>query len=135
MGGIVPSVNYKDHLLYLLQDIYFNNIDNANADAAIEAMHPQVRWVHNQVWEHDGHKSSIKDILNGQEEVKKFLRSRVKETQVEGIIHKVENVVSDGEFGAFKANVIGVDNTKKPFIGIVKLQDNKIIYYRVLPEE
>ena len=135
MAVIVPSVNHKEHLFYLLQDIYFNNIDNANADAAVEAMHPQVRWVHNQVWEHDDHKSSIKDILNGQEEVKEFLRNRVKETQVEGIIHKVENVISDGELGAFKANVIGTDNTKKPFIGVVKLQDNKIIYYRVLPEE
>jgi hypothetical protein len=135
MVVIVPSVNHKEHLFYLLQDIYFNNIDNADADAAIEAMHPQVRWVHNQVWEHDGHKSSIKDILNGQDEVKRFLRNRVKETQVEGIIHKVENVISDGELGAFKANVIGTDNTKKAFIGIVKLQDNKIIYYRVLPEE
>ena len=135
MVVIVPSVNHKEHLFYLLQDIYFNNIDNADADAAIEAMHPQVRWVHNQVWEHDGHKSSIKDILNGQDEVKRFLRNRVKETQVEGIIHKVENVISDGELGAFKANVIGKDNTKKAFIGIVKLQDNKIIYYRVLPEE
>ena len=36
--------------------------------------------------------------------------------QIEGIIHKVENVVSDGKLGAFKANVIGTDKSKKPFL-------------------
>ena len=56
-------------------------------------------------------------------------------TQIEGIIHKVENVVSDGKLGAFKANVIGKDKSKNPFFGLVELKDDKIIYYRVLPLE
>jgi len=98
-------------------------------------MHDDVRWVHNQVWEHDGHKSSTKDVLEGRNEVREFLRKRVIEMQVEGIIHKVENVVSDGKLGAFKANVIGTDKSKIPFFGLVELKDDKIIYYRVLPQE
>ena len=127
--------NFEEQLFHLLQDIYFDNIDNAKADEAVEAMHPQVRWVHNQVWEHDGHKSSTKDVLEGRDEVREFLRKRVIEMQVEGIIHRVENVVSDGKLGAFKANVIGTDKSKKPFFGLVELKDDKIIYYRVLPQE
>tara|TARA_Y100001970_G_C14043858_1_gene755261 strand:- start:127 stop:534 length:408 start_codon:yes stop_codon:yes gene_type:complete len=135
MEVIVRNKNHEDHLMYLLQDIYFNNIDTAKANEASEAMHDDVRWVHNQVWEHDAHKSSIKDTLTGKDEVRKFLQKRVIEMQVEGIIHKVDNVVSDGKLGAFKANVIGTDKTKKPFFGLVEIKDNKIIYYRVLPQE
>ena len=125
----------EKHLFQLLQDIYFDNIDTAKADEASEAMHDAVRWVHNQVWEHDGHKSSTKDVLEGRDEVREFLRKRVIEMQVEGITHRVENVVSDGKLGAFKANVIGTDKSKKPFFGLVELKDDKIIYYRVLPQE
>ena len=39
----------KEYLFHLLQDIYFDNIDTAKADEASEAMHNDVRWVHNQV--------------------------------------------------------------------------------------
>tara|TARA_B100001121_G_C18659647_1_gene608193 strand:- start:734 stop:1129 length:396 start_codon:yes stop_codon:yes gene_type:complete len=125
----------EEYLFHLLQDIYFDNIDTAKADEASEAMHNDVRWVHNQVWEHDAHKSNIRDTLNGRKEVREFLRKRVVEMQIEGIIHKVENVVSDGKLGAFKANVIGTDKSKKPFFGLVEIKDDKIIYYRVLPLE
>ena len=65
---------YKDQLYHLLQNVYFDNIDNARPDEASEAMHSKVRWVHNQVWEHDGHESGYRDALNGQDEVKEFLR-------------------------------------------------------------
>ena len=126
---------YKDQLYHLLQNVYFDNIDNARPDEASEAMHPKVRWVHNQVWEHDGHESSYRDALNGQDEVKEFLRKRVLEMQVEGIIHRVDNVISDGKLGAFKANVVGKDQSEKPFFGLVELKDKKIFYYRVLPQE
>ena len=60
-------------------------------------------------------KTNIRDTLNGRKEVREFLRKRIVEMQIEGIIHKVENVVSDGKLGAFKANVIGTDKSKKPF--------------------
>ena len=126
---------HEEKLFHLLQDIYFDNIDTAKADEASEAMHNDVRWVHNQVWEHDAHKSNIRDAFNGRKEVREFLRKRIVEMQIEGIIHKVENVVYDGQLGAFKANVIGKDKSKKPFFGLVELKDDKIIYYRVLPLE
>ena len=126
---------HEEKLFHLLQDIYFDNIDTAKADEASEAMHNDVRWVHNQVWEHDAHKSNIRDAFNGRKEVRDFLRKRIVEMQIEGIIHKVENVVSDGKLGAFKAYVIGTDKSKKPFFGLVEIKDDKIIYYRVLPLE
>ena len=38
MEVIVPNKNHENHLMYLLQDIYFDNIDTAKADEASEAM-------------------------------------------------------------------------------------------------
>ena len=77
---------HEEKLFHLLQDIYFDNIDTAKADEASEAMHNDVRWVHNQVWEHDAHKSNIRDAFNGRKEVREFLRKRIVEMQIEGII-------------------------------------------------
>lgn len=123
----------NEELLSLLQDIYFNNIDSANAESAVQAMHESVKWIHTQVWEHDGHDASTIDTLNGREAVKKFLIGRVKEMQVEGIIHKVHKVLTDGTSGAFQASVIGVDGSEKSFFGWVEIKDKKIISYRVMP--
>jgi len=122
-------------LFHLLQNIYFDNIDNSEADEAVEAMHPKVRWVHNQVWEHDGHRSEVRDILEGREAVRDFLSKRVIEMQQEKIVHKVNSVSSNGELGAFQADVIGPDKTKRPFFGLVKIKEDRIFYYRVLPKE
>ena len=123
----------NEELLSILKDIYFNNIDSANAESAVQAMHESVEWIHTQVWEHDVHDASTIDTLNGREAVKKFLIGRVKEMQVEGIIHKVHKVLTDGTSGAFQASVIGVDGSEKSFSGWVEIKDKKIISYRVMP--
>lgn len=123
----------NETLLYLLQDVYFNNIDTAKADLAVEAMHESIEWIHTQVWEHDGHNSSYVDNLNGRKAVRDFLAERVREMQVEGIVHKVNKVLTDGKSGAFQASVIGMDGTEKAFFGWVEIKDKKISSYRVMP--
>jgi len=123
----------NETLLYLLQDVYFNNIDTAKADLAVEAMHESIEWIHTQVWEHDGHNSSYVDNLNGRKAVRDFLTERVSEMQVEGIVHKVNKVLTDGKSGAFQASVIGMDGTEKAFFGWVEIKDKKISSYRVMP--
>jgi hypothetical protein len=122
-----------EKLFYLLQCVYFDNIDKAKANEAVEAMHDSIEWIHTQVWEHDGHDSSYVDNLNGREAVRIFLTERVKEMQVEGIIHKVNKVITDGVSGAFQASVIGIDGTEKSFFGWVETKDEKISSYRVIP--
>ena len=122
-----------ERLLYLLQQIYFDNIDSARAEEAAEAMHESIEWIHTQVWEHDGHDSNYVDKLKGREAVKEFLIERVKEMQVERITHKVNKVLTDGSSGAFQASVIGVNGEKKSFFGWVEVKDEKIISYKVMP--
>ena len=38
----------NEKLLYLLQCVYFDNIDQAKANEAVEAMHDSVEWIHTQ---------------------------------------------------------------------------------------
>ena len=123
----------REKVLYLLQEIYFDNIDSGNADLAVEAMHSDVDWVHTQVWEHDGHNRDSLDTLSGREELRAFLTSRIPEMQREGIEHKVRKVIIDGKEGAFQAQVIGPDGDAKDFFGWIELRDGKIGSYRVIP--
>ncbi len=54
--------------------------------------------------------------------------------QVVGIRHKVGAVLTDGEYGAFRAEVIGPTGKTVPFLGWVELKDGKISSYIVMPE-
>ena len=125
----------KEEVLHLLQKIYFDNIDSGNADLAVEAMHRDVVWVHTQVWEHDGHNRDSLDTLNGRAALRTFLAGRIPEMQREGIEHKVHNIVTDGEKGAFQAQVIGPNGDAKDFFGWIELRDGRIGSYRVIPTD
>ena len=124
----------NDQLYDLLQRIYFDGIDNADARAAVEALHENVEWVHTQVWEHDGHNRSKTDTLHGRESVREFLAARIEEMQVEGIKHQLRKVITEGDTGAFRAEVVGPAGVSLPFFGWVEIKDKKIITYIVVPE-
>lgn len=120
-------------LYHLLQETYFDSIDAGDAEAAVTALHEDVEWVHTQVWEHDGHTGRETDTLDGREAVRSFLADRIEEMQVEGIEHKIRDVVGHGDTGAFRAEVVGSDDTTKPFLGLVELTDGEISTYVVSP--
>lgn len=122
-----------DKLYDLLQRVYFDGIDNADAAAAVEALHENVEWIHTQVWEHDGHSRSKMDKLHGRESVREFLAARIKEMQVEGIKHRLRKVITEGDTGAFRAEVVGPAGVSLAFFGWVEIEDKKIITYIVGP--
>ena len=126
--------NATDLLYELLQHTYFDGIDNADANKAVEAFNEDVEWVHTQVWEHDGHDRRHTDTLYGRDSVRDFLAGRIGEMQVEGIVHKVKKVLCDGRSGAFRAEVIGPDGDALPFFGWVEFTDGKISTYIIHPE-
>jgi hypothetical protein len=124
----------REQLYHLLQLTYFNGIDGANPDQAVEALHESISWRHTQVWEHDGHDRSTTDTLVGRETVREFLTRRIEQMQVVGIKHKVGKVLTDGEYGAFRAVVVGPTGKSVPFLGWVELEEGKISSYMVMPE-
>lgn len=124
----------RDELYRLLQSVYFDAIDRGDANAAVEVFHEEVEWVHTQVWVHDGHDRSRTDTLRGREAVRQFLAARIGEMQVEGIEHKLRQVICDGGAGAFRAEVVGPTGAAAPFLGWVELTDGQISTYIVSPE-
>jgi hypothetical protein len=124
----------SDQLYQLLQHTYFDGIDNADADKAVEVFNEDALWVHTQVWEHDGHDRRHTDTLNGRTSIHDFLAPRISEMQVEGIVHKVKKVLCDGKSGAFRAEVIGKNGVALPFFGWVELENGKISTYIIHPE-
>ncbi len=74
------------------------------------------------------------DTLHGRATVREFLAARMSEMQVEGIEHKVRQVICDGQTGAFRAEVVGPTGATVPFLGWVELTDGKISTYIVSPE-
>jgi ketosteroid isomerase-like protein len=130
-----PETSANDILYQLLQHCYFDNIDNANANKAVEAFTKNAVWIHTQVWEHDGHDSTKRDAIRGRAAIYDFLSKRIHEMQAIGFKHKVHKVVCDGRNGAFQASVVmpGTD-TSVPFFGWVELEDGRISSYKVFPE-
>ena len=118
----------------LLQRTYFDGIDTGDATAAVAALHEDVEWTHTQVWEHDGHTRGTADSLHGRDSVREFLAARIGEMQVEGIKHRVKQVITEGDAGAFRAEVMGPTGVSLPFFGWVEIQDGQIITYIVGPE-
>lgn len=124
----------RRRLRKLLQETYFDNIDDANARAAVRALHEDVEWVHTQVWVHDGHDRSETDTLHGRGDVLDFLASRLDSMQELGLKHTVLEVLVDGSKGAFRARVEGPGNRSIPFLGWVEVRDDRISHYLVAPE-
>ncbi len=124
----------SDALYDLLQHTYFDGIDNADAEKAVEAFNEDAEWVHTQVWEHDGHDRRHTDTLHGRKTIHEFLARRIGEMQVVGIKHNVHTVLSDGKSGAFRAHVVGPTGDALPFFGWVELENNKISTYIIHPE-
>lgn len=124
----------REKLYHLLQDVYYRGVDAADADAAVQAFTANVRWVHHQVWEHDGHgRGSFREI-NGRDAVRDFLADRIPQMGVIGISHHVDRVLADGEAGAFRAHVLGPDGVRKPFFGWVEMDGDRIATYIIGPE-
>lgn len=119
----------------LLQVTYFDNIDNANPAGAVAAFTAGAHWQHTQVWPHDGHDSRQTDRLQGRENLLAFLRARVPQMQVIQITHRVDEVIVNGDRGAFRARVMGPDGQTRGFLGWVELKDNLLQSYRVVPED
>ncbi len=126
--------NSSDLLYQLLQGTYFDGIDHADAEKAVEVFNEDALWVHTQVWEHDGHDRRHTDTLVGRSSIYDFLHARIGEMQVEGITHKVKKVLCDGTSGAFRAEVIGKNGDALPFFGWIELQNGKISTYIIHPE-
>ncbi|WP_027948803.1 nuclear transport factor 2 family protein [Haliea salexigens] len=118
-----------------LQHVYFDNVDTANPAGAVLAFTRDMHWQHTQVWPHDGHDSRHTDHLHGRAALLEFMQTRVKEMQVIRIRHRVDEVIVQGDRGAFRASVLDPSGRSLGFLGWIELSDGLIHRYLVVPED
>lgn len=124
----------SEDLRTLLQQTYFDAIDQQNAGAAVQAFTEDVEWSHYQVWEHHGHVRNRADVFHDRSGLQDFLTGRLAEMQEEGIRHLVTHAITEGDEGAFRAKVQGTTGESMHFFGWVELSEGKIRKYIVGPE-
>ncbi len=129
-----PMSMTSKQLRTLLQQIYFDAIDQQDAGRAVQAFTKDVEWSHYQVWEHHGHMRNRADVFNDRSSVRDFLAGRIAEMQEEGIRHLVTHVITEGNEGAFRAKVQGTNGESMFFFGWVELFEGRISKYIVGPE-
>jgi hypothetical protein len=124
----------SEQLRTLLQQTYFDAIDQQNTDRAVQAFTEDVEWSHYQVWEHHGHARNRADVFHDRSTLRDFLAGRMAEMQEEGIRHLVTHVITEGDEGAFRAKVQGTTGGSMHFFGWVELTKGRISKYIVGPE-
>jgi hypothetical protein len=113
----------------LLQHVYFDSIASGNIARAVTALHPEVQWSHQRVWNHqDG---DVPEYVSSQTEVARVLNGR--RSTIEGLEYDVTDCVVDDDKGGF-LGVVGIEGeTKFPFIGWIEIERAMIRRYVVRP--
>jgi ketosteroid isomerase-like protein len=115
-------------------EAYFAAIDDGRIEDAIDLLHPDVEWVHTQVWQEDtDNPDRTTTELVGKEAVAEVLRAyRDSEEASRDVVHRVTNTVSDEDICAFLGVVSGPDESF-PMVGWVEFSDDRIVRYVAAP--
>lgn len=124
----------KNDVEEMFSKIYFGSVDVGNMKKAVSILHDDVHWVHTQVWEHDKYLRKFgSDQLNGKEEVAAFLEKRKESLKALQIRHIVDEILYDGEKGAFIGRVEDPSGKCLPLFAWFETKDDKISKYIVGP--
>ena len=122
----------EERAQHLFQDIYYDNVDRGDMEAATQAFHPQVDWSHAQVWAHHEFARGNPEHLHGRDAVKVFLAARIDQLREATITHQVRKLAVNGDIGAFLGAVEG-PGPDKEFLVWFEIEDDLIKRYTLRP--
>lgn len=123
----------KDQVWEMFQKVYFDSVDSGDMERAASIFHEDVEWIHTQVWEHDDYRRSKgSDKLRGRKEVEALLSKRKQEMKRAEIRHVVDDLVLEGNRGAWIGRVEG-PGTPLPMIAWFEIKDDKVYRYTITP--
>ena len=123
----------RDLAYRLLQSTYYDSIDKGDMVRACSALHPDVDWTHAQVWAHHQFERAEASGFRGRQAIQDFLTARVAQLAEARITHHVDDMVIEGDKGAFLGHVAGPDGTTRPFFVWFELRDGLIGRYTLRP--
>jgi ketosteroid isomerase-like protein len=115
-------------------EAYFAAIDEGRVGDAIDLLHPDVEWVHTQVWQEDpGAPERTTTELSGKEAIAEVLRAYQDTEEADSdVVHRVTDVVVDEDTCAFLGEVAGPD-ASFPMFGWAEFADSAIVRYIAAP--
>jgi hypothetical protein len=122
----------KAAVLALFQNTYYDAIDSSDMAAAVTALHEDVEFNHVQVWQRTDLELGA-TAIHGRAAVHDFLEGAKAKLSEAKIRHRIQELVLDGDHGAFTAAVEGEDGEAAPFLVWFELRDGLIGRYVVRP--
>ncbi len=129
----VPEVSERELALRLLQQTYYDGVDQGDMRRAASALHEDIEWSHAQVWAHHEFAVGKPTRMQGRAAIEAFLEARREQLAAAGIRHRVVDLVIDQGRGAFLGEVRGPDGSCKPFMVWFELRDGLIGRYLLRP--
>lgn len=115
-------------------EAYFAAVDDGRIEDAVDLLHPDVEWVHTQVWQEDPEQPDRTTTdLAGRDAVAKVLKDYRDSAEADrDVVHRVTDIVADEDTCAFLGEVSGPDESF-PMVGWVEFADDTIVRYVVAP--
>jgi hypothetical protein len=122
----------KDAVLSLFQERYYDAIDSSDMAAAVTALHEDVEFNHVQVWQRTDLELGA-TAIHGRAAVHAFLDGARAKLAEAGIRHRIDDLVVEGDRGAFTAAVSDEHGEAAPFLVWFELRDGLVSRYIVRP--
>jgi ketosteroid isomerase-like protein len=119
----------RDDVYDLLQDVYFNSIARGDIERAVTALHQDVDWSHQRVWQH--HEGDVPEEHHSRQAVTELLTSR--RGLIAELSYTVTDLALDGNKGGFLGHVAHENSEPANFIGWVEIDEGAIRRYVIRP--
>ena len=118
----------------LLQCSWFNNIDAGDLVSASEVLHEHAQIKHYRVWTGDQNQAEPFELISGKSNILLWLEQQRPRLIASGRRHLVRTVLVGNHEFSFRAETVVEQQKSACFIGWIKLRDQLIYRYTVVPD-
>ena len=118
----------------LLQYSWFNSIDEGDLVSASEVLHEHAEIKHYRVWTGDHNQAEPFELISGKSNILLWLRQQEPRLIAAGRRHLVKTILVGNHEFAFRAETLAEQQQSACFIGWIKLRDQLIYRYTVVPD-
>ena len=118
----------------LLQHSWFDSIDGGDLVSASEVLHEHAEIKHYRVWTGDQNQAEPFELISGKSNILLWLQQQRTRLIASGRKHLVKTVLVGNHEFSFRAETIAGQQQSACFIGWIKLRDQLIYRYTVVPD-
>ena len=118
----------------LLQYSWFNSIDEGDLVSASEVLHEHAEIKHYRVWTGDHNQAEPFELISGKPNILLWLQQQRPRLIASGRRHLVKTILVGNHEFSFRAETLAEQQQPACFVGWIKLQDQLIYRYTVVPD-